>query len=63
MSAVAAIFFTRGILSSSLICSSLVSGSFCSFSAKSSRSNSSCWHGVRNVYTCPVARSNSKKIP
>ena len=42
MSAGAAIFFTRGILSSSSIRSSLVAVSFCSFSAKSSRSNPSC---------------------
>ena len=41
--------------------------SFCSFSARTSRSNSSCWHGtpmssegVRNVYTHPIARSNLK---
>ena len=55
-SAGAAIFLIRRILSSSSMHISLVSGCFCSFLANSSRSNSSCWHGmpissgrVRNV--------------
>ena len=67
ISAGAAIFLVNGILSSSSMCCLLVSRSFCSFSARRFRSNSSCWHsipmssgGVRNVYTHPVVRSNSK---
>ena len=55
-SAGAAIFFIRGILSSSFMYGSFDSESVCNFLANSSRSNSSCWHGmpmssdgVRNV--------------
>ena len=42
----AAIFLILGIIFSSSIHIPLVSGSFCSFLANSSRSNSSCWHGM-----------------
>ena len=42
----AAGFLIRRILSSSSMHISLFSGSFCSFLANSSRSNSSCWHGM-----------------
>ena len=66
-SAGAASFLIQGILSSSSTHTSLFLGSFWNFLANSSRSNSSCWHGmpmssdgVRNVYMRPVARSNSK---
>ena len=55
-SAGAVIFLIWGILSSSSMHISLAFGSFYSFLANSSRSNSSCWHrmpmssgGVRNV--------------
>ena len=67
ISAGAAIFFTKGILSSFSSRIELVSMSLCSSAVKSSRSNGSCWHqtpmsswGLRYVNTCPVLRSNSK---